>query len=83
MPIMKKQILLYILMFFHIVAIGHTVPIFSNTDKGTVIKVYDTSGRMVETANTINGTTTFSPSFRKGHIGIVKNGDKALKVLMK
>ena len=51
--------------------------------EGTVICVYDTAGRMVSSATAANGTTTISTMLGSGTVGIVKIGDKAVKVAMK
>jgi len=52
-------------------------------NEGTDISVYDTAGRMVGSATTANGTTNISTTLRSGEIGIVKIGEKAVKVVMK
>ena len=55
----------------------------SGADEGTTINVFDLSGQPVGSAKASAGTTTINTSLRSGDIGIVKIGDKALKVLMK
>jgi hypothetical protein len=51
--------------------------------EGTPITVYDTAGNMVGSANAYSETTSISTSLRRGDIGIVKIGDKAVKVITK
>lgn len=51
--------------------------------EGTAISVYDTTGRMVGSATATNGTTNISTTLGCGTIGIVKIGDKAVKVAIK
>lgn len=55
----------------------------SGADEGTVIYVYDTSGNQVGSSKVSAGTTTIKTSLRSGEIGIVKIGDRSVKVLMK
>ncbi len=52
-------------------------------DEGTAISVFDASGKMVGSAKASAGTTIISTSLSNGEIGIVKIGDKSIKVLMK
>ena len=55
----------------------------SGADEGTAISVFDASGKMVGSAKASAGTTVISTSLSNGEIGIVKIGDKSVKVLMK
>ena len=55
----------------------------SGADEGTPISVFDASGKMVGSAKASAGTTIISTSLSNGEIGIVKIGDKSIKVLMK
>ena len=55
----------------------------SGADEGTAISVFDASGKMVGSAKASAGTTIISTSLGNGEIGIVKIGDKSIKVLMK
>ena len=55
----------------------------SGADEGTPISVFDTSDKMVGSAKASAGTTIISTSLSNGEIGIVKIGDKSIKVLMK
>jgi len=55
----------------------------SGADEGTAISVFDASGKMVGSAKASAGTTIISTSLGNGEIGIVKIGDKSVKVLMK
>ena len=53
-------------------------------EAGTAISVYDTSGKLVGSANASGeGATTINTSLRNGDIGIVKIGDKSVKVAIK
>lgn len=53
-------------------------------EAGTAISVYDTSGKLVGSANAKDeSATTINTSLRNGDIGIVKIGDKSLKVAIK
>ena len=53
-------------------------------EAGTAISVYDTSGKLVGSANASGeAATTINTSLRNGDIGIVKIGEKAIKVVMK
>ena len=51
--------------------------------EGTTISVYDTAGRMVGSATAASETTNVSTTLRSGEIGIVKIGEKAVKVAIK
>ena len=55
----------------------------SGLEVGTPISVYNTAGQMVGSANASANTTTVNTTLRNGEIGIVKIGDKSVKVLMK
>ena len=55
----------------------------SGLEVGTPISVYNTAGQMVGSANASANTTTVNSTLRNGEIGIVKIGDKSVKVLMK
>ena len=55
----------------------------SGLEVGTPISVYNTAGQMVGSANASANTTTINTTLRNGEIGIVKIGDKSVKVLMK
>ena len=52
----------------------------SGADAGTTINVYDTAGRLVGSAKASVGTTTISTTLQSGKIGIVKIGEKSIKV---
>ncbi len=53
-------------------------------EAGAAISVYDTSGKLVGSANVSGeGATTINTSLRNGDIGIVKIGDKSVKVAIK
>jgi hypothetical protein len=49
-------------------------------EEGTAISIYDTSGRMVGSARASAETTNISTTLHSGDIGIVKIGEKAVKV---
>ncbi len=55
----------------------------SGADEGTPISIYNTAGQMVGSAKANAETTHVFTSLRKGEIGIVKIGQKAVKVMMK
>lgn len=57
--------------------------IISGAEAGTTISIYDTSGRMVGSTLASSGTTTIDTSLRGGEIGIVKIGERVLKVMAK
>ena len=61
---------------------GSTLEV-SGADAGTVINVYDTAGRLVGTAKASAGTTSVGTSLSSGEIGIVKIGEKAVKVVIR
>ena len=52
-------------------------------NEGTPVNVYDTAGRIVGMATAAYGTAIISTTLRSGEIGIVKIGEKAVKVVMK
>ena len=54
----------------------------SGLDAGTAINVYDTAGRLVGSAKASAGATTIDTPLHRGEIGIVKIGEKAVKVLV-
>lgn len=58
---------------------GNTLYI-SGADIGSIIKVFDTTGRLVGSAKASTSTTSISTSLRSGDIAIVKTGEKVLKV---
>ncbi len=55
----------------------------AGVDEGTAISVYDVSGKMVGSATAASENTHISTSLRPGDIGLVKIGNKTVKVLMK
>ena len=55
----------------------------SGLEVGTPINVYNTAGQMVGSAKAASETTIVNTTLRSGEIGIVKIGDKSVKVLMK
>ena len=55
----------------------------SGLEAGTPISVYNTAGQMVGSAKASSETTVVNTTLRNGEIGIVKIGDKSVKVLMK
>ena len=55
----------------------------SGADEDTAINVFDISGRPAGSAKASAETTTINTTLRSGDIGIVKIGEKAVKVLMK
>jgi hypothetical protein len=52
-------------------------------EEGAVIQVYDMAGRSVGSARAAAGTTAISTTLSSGEVGIVKIGDKAVKVVVK
>jgi hypothetical protein len=52
-------------------------------EEGTAISIYDTSGRMVGSARATVETTNVSTSLNSGEVGIVKIGDRTVKVVMR
>ena len=57
--------------------------IINNVDEGTAILVYDQTGKLVGSSKASAETTIINTTLRSGDIGIVKIGDKSVKVLMK
>ena len=55
----------------------------SGAEEGTTINVFDMSGRQVGSAKATSDATNINTTLRSGDIGIVKIGDKTVKVLMK
>ena len=55
----------------------------SGVDEGTPINIYNTAGQMVGSAKASAETTYIGTPLRNGEIGIVKIGEKAVKVLIK
>lgn len=55
----------------------------SGADEGTDIIVYDITGKNVGLARVTSDVTTINTSLRSGDIGIVKIGEKAIKVITK
>lgn len=55
----------------------------SGLEVGTPISVYNTAGQMVGSAKAASETTIVNTTLRSGEIGIVKIGNKSVKVLMK
>ena len=52
-------------------------------DEGTAIKVYNTAGKMVGSAKASGNITNVSTSLQSGEIGIVKIGNKIVKIITK
>jgi len=52
-------------------------------EEGSDIQVYDMAGRSVGSARATAGSTAISTTLSSGEVGIVKIGDKAVKVLIK
>ena len=61
---------------------GSTMTI-TGAEEGTSINIYDTTGKLVGSAKASSMATNVNTSLRCGDIGIVKIGEKAVKVLMK
>jgi hypothetical protein len=61
---------------------GNTVSI-SGVDEGTPISIYDVSGKMVGSAKAASENTFISTSLNPGDVGLVKIGDKTIKIIMK
>jgi len=55
----------------------------SGLEVGTLISIYNTAGQIVGSAKAASETTIVNTTLRSGEIGIVKIGDKSVKVLMK
>lgn len=52
-------------------------------DEGTPISVFNTSGQLVGAAKASAGNTNISTTLKKGEVGIVKIGEKTVKVVIK
>jgi hypothetical protein len=52
-------------------------------NEGTPISVYNAAGQLVGTATATTGTTTISATLHGGNVGIVRIGERAVKVIMK
>ena len=52
-------------------------------EEGTDIQVYDMAGRTVGSARATAGSTAISTTLSSGEVGIVKIGDKAVKVVLR
>ena len=52
-------------------------------NEGTPISVYNASGQLVGTATATTGTTIVSTTLHGGNVGIVRIGDRAVKVAIK
>jgi hypothetical protein len=52
-------------------------------DEGTPIRVYDTIGRLKGSGKASAQSTRISTALRNGEVGIIKIGEKTVKVLMK
>lgn len=61
---------------------GHIVNV-QGAAEGSAIHVYNTAGRLVGSALAAAGSTDISTSLSSGEVGIVKIGDKAMKVVIK
>ena len=55
----------------------------SGAEEGTAINVFDISGRLAGSTKASSEITTLNTSLQSGDIGIVKIGDKAVKILAK
>ncbi len=55
----------------------------SSADEGTEINVFDTAGRKVGSGRATSNVTNIFTTLNSGEIGIVKIGEKAVKILMK
>ena len=65
-----------------ITACGGIVTVSTETD-GLPVSVYTIDGQLTGSATVSNGQVTISTTLRDGNIGIVKIGDKAVKVLFR
>ena len=63
-------------------SVGSTLSI-SGVDEGTPISIYDISGKMVGSAKAASENTFISTSLNPGDVGLVKIGDKTIKIIMK
>ena len=61
---------------------GNVVNI-QGADEGAAISVYNMVGQKVGSASAVLGTTSVSTSLQPGEVGIVKIGNRAVKVLVK
>lgn len=61
---------------------GSTLSI-AGLNEGTAISVYDLSGKMVGSTISASETTNISTSLRPGDIGLVKIGNKTIKIIIK
>ncbi|MBR4336751.1 MAG: leucine-rich repeat domain-containing protein [Bacteroidaceae bacterium] len=50
-------------------------------EEGTAISIYDTSGHLVGSAKASANTTTIPTTLRNGAVGIVKMGEKSIKIV--
>ena len=55
----------------------------SGAEPGTTISIYDTSGRMTSSTLASAGTTIIESSLRGGEIGIIKIGQRVIKIMAK
>ena len=55
----------------------------SGVDEGTEINVYDTAGKKVGSGRATSNVINISTTLKSGEVGIVKIGEKAVKILMK
>ncbi len=55
----------------------------SGVDVGTPISVFDVSGKQVGSADAMSESTYINTSLTRGQIGIVKIGEKAVKIIIK
>lgn len=62
--------------------IGSTLSV-SGADEGTEISVYDTSGKKLGSAKAASESTFISTSLNPGDVGLVKIGDKTIKIIVK
>ena len=61
---------------------GSTLSIIG-ADEGVPISIYDTTGRLISSTKASTGTTSIETTLQSGEIGIVKIGNKAVKVAIK
>ena len=55
----------------------------SGVDEGTAVIVYNTAGQEVGSGKTDAGVSQISTTLRKGEVGIIKIGEKAVKAMMR
>lgn len=55
----------------------------SGVDAGTPISVFDVSGKLIGSANTTSESTFINTNLIRGQIGIVKMGEKSVKIIIK